>query len=412
MPTIPVTLAQLVSGVTTEEALSMQLAIAATLGLPTSAWQPVQAVSGIFNVEAQVFSDQSQTIAVIAQSGYASYASTLTNADGTPVTQPLDLISEDTYLNTRQPASYASGPVPVSNAQPTNYPYSPSSPLHFQNTTTLATYTSTGTGTVTASTTSTVNVQADLPGQGSTSGIGVVLALITPLAGVTVTALTDSLVGANPETNASLFNRDTDKLGTLGNSAPSQAASYIARTIPTAASQATAPYPFNILPYTVTGQITRCTVVGDTYSGVTNIYVANAAGAPSGADVTVITNAINFLYTGDSIAVDVLGAADETIALSATLYIRAASGISSANAITNAEDALAVYASQVPIGGVTAEQANIVPISQIIETLLGANPQTVSVVITNPIQGVLPNDPGIAENNVPVFAATITVQFV
>lgn len=391
------TLADLITPVTQEEAYAEQLSLAAGVGLPTTAWQPVQAVPAIVNVNAQSLASASEGISNTAQGGYASLAAKMLNSDGSPRTDFMDLISKENYNTTRQPATFAAGPVPVVNTLAVSYPYGPSNPLHFQNATTGATYTTQGTGTIAASGSSTVNVQADVAGQGSTSGIGVTLTLTTPLAGVTVSPLTTSLVGSDEESNAALLSRDQAKLGTLGGSGgPSAAYDFIARSIPQGV-------PSSSPPYAVSSPITRTNVWLDTGSGDVNFVVANAAGTPSGTDIGVVNAAIQFQVDPDGVTVDVSGAVDVSIPLVATVYIKGS--LATADAITNIEDGLANYAQTVPIGGVTTTAANIVPLLEIEDAIRQSNAGTIDVNMTSPS-----TPPGMGNTGVPVFTPiTITV---
>lgn len=396
-----ISLEQLVAGITQADSYAQELQIASDLGLPTTAWQPVQAVVSILNVNATVISNFSGTISNMAQGGYASLAAQMVDSSGAPVTAWLDLRSLDVYNNRRQGATFASGGVPLQNTGIVGTAYGPTNPLHAQNQTTGATYTSQGSGTVAASATTVVQFQADKTGQFSTSGIGVTLVLTTPLAGVTCLALTTSLVGSDAESNAALLLRDQNKLGSLGNAGPSQVYDYVARSIPQGSPSASP-------PYAVSAPITRTAVWLDVFSGDLNVYVANAAGAPGGTDLNVVNAAIQALADPDGQTVNVLPVTTVPIALTGTLYIRSTTGVLTADAITNAEDALANYAQTVPIGGITTAQPNIVPLTEILEALSAANPGTVDVELSIPTA-----NPSLGQSGVPSFTpVSLSVVFV
>jgi len=292
----PVTLAQLVTTSTEADALGLQLSIAQTLGLPTTAWQPFGMARTIEAINANVVSAYSDTIAFLAQGGYASYASLMVDASGNPVTTWMDLRGIDQYNVTRIPASFASGNVPLINASATSYTWSPNSPLHLQNSATGATYTTTGSGTVTATSTTPVAIQADPAYQGhiGTSGSGVTLILLTPLPGVTVGALTSSLVGSDAELNANYLSRCQAKLGSLSPNGPASAYQYVAESIPVFNTTLptgllfVAPTAQN--PYGVSAPITRVSAVLTIGSGQIQVYAADAAGALSGCVELGITN--------------------------------------------------------------------------------------------------------------------------
>jgi len=491
------TLSDLVTPSSAADILSLELTTAQNLGLPITSWQPLDPSRTIFQINGQVASFYSSTVALIAQGGYLSYAATMVDAYGNPITGWMDLVGQNQYNVTRVPPTSAAGPVSVTNATGTSYAYSPSSPLQFQNASTGATYTSTGTGTVSPSTSSTVQVQADQNwiGQPGTSGSGVVLVLLTPLAGVTVNALTASLVGSNAELNANYLTRCQSKLASLSPNGGKGAYVYVAESIPVFGSVlptgATFLAPTSTQPYGVTTAVTRTTVALNTGSGIVTAYVANANGAvPGGAQIpisnvtwgsgttTVTTSSPHGLSSGTAYAIisGVLGAtgANNQIAIApawpvtitglssftfaqattpgayssggsvemsdlgmvdaaiqaqtvpdgmvalvvsasaaavnvtATVYIPTIAGISTATATNAISAALSQYFASVPIGGVTAENPNIVPLSEIITTITNANAGTVSVTVASPASDVT-----LTASQVPTLGTlTLTVVYV
>lgn len=495
-----VLLSSLVVPATQVNALGVELAIAQGLGLPVTAWQPLGVARTILATNATIVSQYSQTVSFLAQGAYASYAALMVDSFGNPITTWMDLRSVDQYNVPRIQATQASGNVPVTNTSGIAYSYSPNNPLHFQNPGgTNQTYTSLTSGTISASSTATsvVVVQADAAyiGAAGTVGSGTTLTLLTPLAGVTVQPLTASLVGSNAETNAALLARCQNKLGSLSPNGASQAYVYIVDSLPVFGSVLptgllfTAPSSSN--PYGVVSTITRATTSLVIGSGIINVYVANAAGAPFGVaegPISGITNAVPAIVTvpgghglgvgqqafsiisgvqgatgannnvastpawvasystattlqlnnivapgayvsGGSIEVGDLGMADAAIQaqtvpngqtaivsaasnvsvnVTATVYIPAAAGVSAATATSNISAALSTYFSTVPIGGVTAEAAGIVPWTELIVVIANANPSTKSVVMGTPT-----SDVAIAFNQVPVLGSLIlTVTFV
>ena len=410
-PPVPIPLSELVVSATADEVLTLSLGIATGLGLPTTAWQSVQMIPDLITVNSTIASDYSSTVALIAQGGYPSLASQMVDASGASITTWMDLIATDFYNTTRASSQYASGPVPYTNTGG-SYPWSPSNPLHFQNIVTGATYTSTGSGTVSPGV-GTVPVVSDLPGTSVTSGAGVTLALTTPLTGVTVTPLTQSLVGSDEESNAALLIRGQDKLATLCPIATTDQPSpvpgaakgayeYIATTIPQAASASASP------PYAVTARITRCTALLNTGSGLVEVFIANEAGTPPAGDITAVNSAIQALAVPDAVTVGVGGASSVAINITATVYIRAGSGLTAANAIVEIDDALANYYASVPIGGISTTAPNIIPIAELIETILTANAGTIDVTMSVPS---IP--PSMTTSGIPVSGTnTFTVVFV
>jgi baseplate J-like protein len=417
-------LADLVAPATSSDVLGIELSVAQDLNLPTTAWQPLGQVRTVLATSATLVSMYSSTVNLIAQGGYASYAALMVDANGTPITSWMDLIGTNNYNEDRVQASAASGPVPVSNSLATSYPYTIGQ-LRFQNPATGATYSNTAVGTVSASGASTIQVQADQAWLGSqgTSGAGIVLTMLTPLPGVSVTALTTSLVGADEETNAAYLTRCQNKLGTLSalgqiNGVPApvspggapQSYEFVATSIPQAATASP------VWPYTVTSPITRCTVTNG--PGNVVVVIANAEGTPPAPDTTAVTNALQFLCDPQGVTLSVFGATNFAIALTLTVYVRANGNLTSTQVIANIEDDLATYLATVKIGGVTTSKPNILPRSEVIATIMGANASTVDLDLgpmPSPVSG---EDPAVADTQltfyqVPVLGTlTITVVFV
>lgn len=410
---VPVTLADLTTPTTADHALTLSLSLCQQFGLPTQAWQPIQMIPTVIETNAVIAADASSSVALIAQGGYASLAALMVDANGAPITTWMQLRATDQYGITPGPATFASGPVPYTNTSATSYPYSPNNPLHAQNQVTGATYTSTGTGTISGSTSGTVNFQADVAGASGTSGTGVTLTLTTPLAGVTLTALAQSLVGSDAESNQNLLTRGRNKLSTL---APIQSTDqagpvangargvydYVARTIPQASSASAVP------PYAVTSPITRTSKSDATGTGLLTVWIANAMGTPPAEDIAAVRAACNALVTGDGVLLTVAGAVPVSIGVQGTVYLRSSSGITSDGAKTNIADALATYISNVPIGGVTTSSPNIVPFSDILQTVFDANRGTSDVQLTTPS-----GNTALASDAVPQLGTVaITIVFV
>ena len=408
---VPVTLASLTAPTTPDEMLTISLGLAASLGLSTTAWQPIGMVSTLVNVNATIAADESSVVALIAQGGYASLAALMVDTTGAPITTWMALRATDQYGITPGTAQFASGNVPVSNVSSSTYTYSPSNPLHFQNVTTGATYTSTGAGSI-APGAGAVAVSADVAGSASTSGAGVVLALITPLTGVTCTSLTTSLVGSDAESNAALLARGQNKLATLApiestsipgpvTGGPAGVYSYVATSIPQSGSASAVP------PYAVTANVTRTNEVLSTSSGVVTLYIANASGSSSPTDVAAVNAAIQALVVPDGVTVTTVSAAPIAISVTATVYIRLSSGVTAAGAVTNIDDALANYYAGVPVGGLSTVSPNIVPLSELNQVIFQANNGTIDVEIASPT-----SNPSVGANGVPIAGTnTISVVF-
>ncbi len=391
-------LSELVAGVTVAEATQQELTIAQTLGLATTAWQPLGMARTILAINAQEISTASDLIAFIAQGGYASYAALMVDGDGNPVTTWMDLRSVDQYNVTRIPASFASGPVPVSNSSASAYPFTPGQ-LRFQNAS-GATYSNTASGTILAGASGfDIQIEADIAGPSGSYPAGQTLILLTPLSGVTVNPLGSSLVGSPAETNAALLSRCIAKLGSLSPNGAPGAYDYVAKSIPQAAAASATP------PYTVTAPINRTADELDIGNGVVDVIIANAAGAPSGGDLAAVNAAIQALAVPQGITVNVIAATNHSIAITCTVYYPVGLGLDHATIIANIETAIDAYFSQLPIGGVSTSATGIVPLTDILATIFNANRGTLDVTLSVPSANV---SLGLAE--VPVRGSTsITV---
>jgi hypothetical protein len=383
--------ADLLTVTTQADALALELTICTAFGLPTTAWQALSPEMAILGTNSQIVATYSATVNQIAQGGFASSAATIPGVgalvDGNGFTTTwMDLCSVNFYNVNRVPATFANGLVPVNNTGAISYPFGVGQ-LHFQNAITGATYSNTTTGTILAGAVNfNINVQADapFPGNSGTTPAGQTLVLLTPLSGVTPQPLVVSLIGNNVETNAALLTRCFAKLGSLSPNGAAQAYVYVATTIPTAATQSTATFPFNVLPYTVSAPITRVATALNPVTGSVGVYVANASGAPPGGDVTTVFNAIQNLSTPLSVTVTVSPVGTVPLNLLFNVFVLASSGLSVAAILNNIDTAIAAFCSTVPIGGETGSIPNIVPYDQLIDVIFNANKGTVDLQLLNP----------------------------
>jgi hypothetical protein len=422
---VPVlSVSDLLAVTTPADALNLELSLCAALGLPTTAWQALSAEMAILSANAAIVSTYSLTINQIAQGGFPTSAATIpatgTLADGAGfLTTWMDLCSVNYYNVLRVPATFANGPVVVSNTSATAYPFVVGQ-LHFQHPITGATYTNTAAGTVAASPASTtILIQADggFAGNAGTAAAGTTLILLTPLSGVAAQPLSTSLVGSNIETNAALLLRGQAKLGSLSPNGAAQAYNFVATSVPTAATRAAATFPFNVLvdslgnPITVSAPITRVATLLNVVTGTVGVYVANAAGVPSGADVTEIAAALQALCVPLSVTVTVSAVGSVPLNLNFNVYVRQSSGLSATQVLANIDAAVQTFCQTTPIGGFTTSQPNIIPYDDLIDVIMNANPGTIDLQLLNP-SGNLP----VGTTSVPVSgtrtATTANVFFV
>ena len=95
-------LSDLLSPLTADEVMADELAIATTLGLTVTAWQPVSVARAIYQTNAQAIANlTNQMVVNIAAGGFATTAAAL------PTFTWMDLVSEQVYNVTRIPATQA-----------------------------------------------------------------------------------------------------------------------------------------------------------------------------------------------------------------------------------------------------------------------------------------------------------------
>lgn len=352
-----VTLNDLVTPISPSDALASMLSIAQTLGLSTTAWQPLGMARTILATQAQIDSDYSKIVNFIAQGGYVSYAALMVDTTGNPVTTWMTLVAKNMFNVDRIDATFATGPVPIINSSGVTYTFA-AGQFHLSNSTTGKTYSNPSAISITASTTTNVTMKADEAGSGSTSAAGVVLVPVTPLVGVSIGALVTSMVGNDEETNQALLIRCQAKLGSLSPNGPSQAYFFIATSTQT---------PSGIF-------INRVNVTSSTVTGVVTVYLANANGVPSGPDISAINAAIQAQVVPLGVTATVQAASSVSVSVTANVWVPTAAGLTSLQIQNAAGAALATYFANLPIGGILDNNSGIfvLPVNEITATIYDA----------------------------------------
>lgn len=386
----------LITPITEDEAMTLELQVATSLGLVTTAWQPVSPERTILQTMAVIIADFSVDVNLTARMGFASLAAQLAS----PI--PMDLVSKEVYNVDRIPASYASCDstgFSMTNAGGVTYgPFTPGQ-LIVSNPVTGKQYVNSATVTITASATTPVALISQAAGAAYTSGPGTITNLVKPLTDVTCTN-TASLVGADAESNSALLVRDQAKLGALSPNGPSQAYYFVATSILDAAQ------PF--YNAALTEPITRVLVVSTPARTAT--YLANAAGPPSAPDVVIINAAIQAWAVPLGITATVAAAGSTTQAVTSTVYVPAAAGLVTPAVQNAVAAALAAYFEALPIGGITDATTNVIPVGglrgviyQAIAALSPSYSAKMSVTLATPSVDV-----AVATTNVPVLGAVTT----
>jgi hypothetical protein len=280
-------LADMVETNTTTDVVNLLLGVANNIGLSLSSWNPLGVGRAIVQSVSTIISLYTNTVADLAQGGYASYAAQMRGADGSDVTQWLDLRGQDQYNVLRRQATYASCAstgFSVTTGTTAGGTFQ-AGQFHVANPTTGATYTNTAAVNFLANQSTPCPIQADVPGTASSSGAGQITQLVTPIAGATCTN-SAALVGTNIETNAGYFARCVTKLGAISTAGPAAAYDFAVQTLTQVDPAGVLPSP----PYLLSGgAITRSFTRANTQTGVVTTVCGNSTGAVLGAVASILT---------------------------------------------------------------------------------------------------------------------------
>lgn len=189
---------------------------------------------------------------------------------------------------------------------------------------------------------------------------------VTSLSGVACANLAPFL-GSNIESNVALAARCRLKLQSLSPNGPNGAYKFFALS-----SQALAPVLSP--PQVVAAAITRALVQTDYLTGKPTTTIANAAGAPSGTDVTATAAVIQANCVPTGITAIVQAAVEHSMPVTVAAWVPAAY----ASAVVPVlQVAVQVFFQLLPLGGVTdtsgpAPNTNVVPINAITGALFAA----------------------------------------
>lgn len=319
------TIEQLVTPLTSEEAFAELLEIASELELPTTSWQSGQPIHTFLRVIAEKFSDITKVLAEIAKGGYG---------DLLPSDMWADLWAKSRFDVDRIEAEAATGQLTLTNASETEYTPA-AGEVTFAHETTGKTYRNVDALTIPASgTLPDVDIAADEVGTDSNAAPGTITVLVTSLTGVTCTN-PEPVLGQDKETTPTLVTRSRAKLEALSPNGPKQAYHHIATT-PEYSDVGTA--------------ITRTSPEADDETGTVTVYLATANGAAESEDVDIVQAAFDEWcepWCTTSIAA---AASEVTQAVTYQVWVKGSS-LTSAQIQTAIEDALSDFFAELPIGG-------------------------------------------------------------
>lgn len=215
---------------------------------PISAWEPGQPYRTILSIAAVALSSGDVQQSMADAGGFLDFAATGTvpvvdlegnttllpaspdpsTASPTPTTSNtwLDALGVEVYAVEREEATFAEGPVTLSNASTTPYSLGVGS-LHLGNSTSGATYTNTVVVNIPASGSVTADFKCDQIGPIGTAAPSGIDHLVTPLAGVTC-ANAQTITGANWESNTAYATRCRLSLAAISPNGAADAYRFIA----------------------------------------------------------------------------------------------------------------------------------------------------------------------------------------
>ena len=335
---------------TKDEVETSMLAVAASLGLPTTSWQAGGVGRTIIAVVAQTVANFTQVIAVITAGGYLDYAT-----DGW-----LTLLAYHSFGVERRAAAAGTTPETLTNATGGDLgPYA-AGDLRFANGATGKTYTNLAAVTVPASGSVDVVVQADEVGTDSNAAPGEISVLLTSVIGLTCTNAA-SLVGTDEETDAALRVRARAKLGALSPNGARAAYEYVALS--------------------AGATVNRVKVTTDTATGTVYTTVAQPAGALTIGELATVDDAIQSTCVPCAVTAVTQNVSEVVVPVTSTVSIYAASGLTAAQLQAKVAEALTSYLPEVPIGG---DDGGKIYRAKLIETIAGVSPYIYNVVLAAP----------------------------
>lgn len=341
-------LTELVVRVPVETIFSQSLGIAADIGLPETAWQPISIGREIIYINSQIASNFS----VVMQEGVAA-GGFLTYATG----KWLTLCAYETFDTTRIDSSSATGIIKLVNSSPVPYTFS-AGDVRVLNETAQKTYTCTSGGTVPANGhLDTTEFVADEPGTASNLTSSDALSLITQAPGVTPAWLED-LIGQNEEGDPALRVRSREANAKASPNGPADAYDYFAKTTTRPNGSAVG--------------VTRTNQVEG--NGTVTVYAADADGALTSQDRDYVFDNINsnVVPTGFAVIVPQPSCVEKDVPVTLVLTPNPDSSEPHATTEQNINLAIRAYYASIPIGGDKAQSFQGVYLSTLIQIVRNA----------------------------------------
>ncbi len=317
------TIEELTTPLTRQEVQQSIYDVLAAVGVNTTAWKPGAVVRTMIVAVSIVLASLSTLMALIAKSGF------LETAEGAWLT----LVAKHVFNVEREGAAFATGEITLVNASGGIYVVDPDD-LTF---TTVAgvEYRNTTGFTLVASSSITVPIQAVEVGTPSSAGPLAITVMNTPLTGVTCSNA-NALVGRDPEADAPLRARCSEKLGALSPNGPWDAYSFAVRNATRADG--------SLVP------VNRVRLTKDGFGNVT-VYCATPTGPVEPADLVILDEAVQHNAAPLAVTATVLSATAVPVAVTYELWMYNTSGLTEAQVRAAVDKQLVAFMSAQPIGG-------------------------------------------------------------
>jgi hypothetical protein len=262
------TLAQLVTAITSDQFMQRWIDNLETLGIPASKWRKGGALRTIMRVIGNSFEGFSQNQVLANGSAFLGIAKK----------GWLTLLARYTFNVERIDATFASGQVTLTNGGGGLYTHNPRT-FQVKNTRTGKVYTNTSLFTLNPTSAITIDIEAIEAGSASSSAPGEIDALVTIDNGVTVTNAA-AVVGADAESDDALVARCEAKRETASDKGPRGAYEYAALSA--------------LLGDGTPVGVNRVQISASSDFGTVDMWVATPTGAPTSAELDAINNNVEF----------------------------------------------------------------------------------------------------------------------
>ena len=367
---------------TRDEVLSTLLALSASLGAPTTSWQEGAPLLTLFTTDAQKSADLTLVAVEIAKGGFGELI---------PSDAWADLWAQSRFNVARVAATSATGLINATNTSASNYTLAAGDLIVAHNVT-GKTYRNQAPIVILAGVgLANIAIAADEPGTASNAAPGTITVLVSSLVGVGCTNAL-SIIGTDKETTPALVARARLKLGSFSPNGPKDAYNYVAITPEFSATSV---------------PVTRTRVVLNTATGEISLYLATAAGAPSGPDVAIVQASIDQNVEPWGVTATAVPATPLVVAITYQAWVQGTQ-LTMAQIATLIENALIAWFATLAIGGyvIPPDAGAVYP--DVLEQVIGnATTGILRVAVTIPAATVV-----VASNEVAQLGAitsTITI---